>query len=96
VYAASLIILFGAEVAYTLIHPHTYLKLKKSIKGVREYHVIYGIMILHHIYHNFEKGKGATSYSDLLKLTSNKADEVDFCVDLFLKEGLILEKEEKV
>lgn len=93
IYASSLIILYGAEVSYTLMHPHTYLKLKKALKGIHEFHVIYGIMILHHIYSKFESGKGASAYNELMKVTSNKSDEVDFYLDLFVREGLLIEKE---
>ncbi len=96
IYASSLIILYGAEVSYTLMHPHTYLKLKKALKGIHEFHVIYGIIILHHIYFKFESGKGASDYHELLKATSNKSDEVDFYLDLFVKEGLLIEKGEGI
>ncbi len=93
IYASSLIILYGAEVSYTLMHPHTYIKLKKALKGVHEFHVIYGIMILHYIYSKFENGKGASAYSELMKVASNKSDEVDFYLELFAREGLVIEKE---
>jgi membrane protein len=96
IYASSLIVLYGAEVSYTLMHPHTYLKLKKALKGLQEFHVIYGIIILHYIYEKFENGKGASTYSELMKATSHKSDEVDFYLDLFIKEGLLLEKDEGI
>ncbi len=58
IYASSIIMLYGAEVSYTLMHPHTYLKLKQSFHNITEFHIVYGIMILHHIYSRFERGRG--------------------------------------
>ncbi len=91
VYSSALIILYGAEIAYTLMHPHTYTNLKKALSGKQDYSVFYGIAILHYIYANFEKGKGATYLKDLLKLTTNKLEEVDYHTALFLKEKYIIE-----
>ncbi len=93
VYASALITLYGAEVSYTLMYPHTYLKLKKAFRNITDFHVIYGIIILHHIYGRFEEGKGASTYAELTKLTSHKNEEVDHYLDLFKKEKLILENE---
>lgn len=93
IYASSLIILYGAEVSYTLMHPHTYIQLKKTFKDIKDIHVVYGIAILHYIYKKFESGSGETDYAELLKLTSNKTEEVDHFIDVFEKKGLILEKE---
>ncbi|HSV98227.1 MAG TPA: YhjD/YihY/BrkB family envelope integrity protein [Spirochaetota bacterium] len=91
VYSSALIILYGAEIAYTLMHPHTYRNLKKALAGKQEYSVFYGIAILHYIYANFEKGKGPAYFKDLLKLTTNKSEEVDYHTALFLKEKYIIE-----
>lgn len=91
VYSSALIILYGAEIAYTLMHPHTYRNLKKALAGKQEYSVFYGIAILHHIYANFEKGKGPSYFKDLLKLTANKTEEVDHYTALFTKEKYIIE-----
>lgn len=91
VYSSALIILYGAEIAYTLMHPHTYRNLKKALTGKQEYSVFYGIAILHHIYANFEKGKGPSYFKDLLKLTANKTEEVDHYTALFTKEKYIIE-----
>ncbi len=94
IYASSLIVLYGAEVAYTLHHPHSYLKLKTVFREIKEFHVIYGITLLHHVYGKFENGKGATTQAELMKLLAHKAEEVEHYVELFKKEGLILEKDE--
>ncbi len=91
VYASALIMLYGAEVSYTLMHPHTYLKLKRTSKDLSEMHVAHGLAILHFIYNKFEAGKGETTLSELLKLTSQKADEVSHFIRLFKKEKLISE-----
>ncbi len=91
VYSSALITLYGAEIAYTLMHPHTYRNLKKALAGKQDYSVFYGIAILHHIYANFEKGKGPSVFKDLLKLTSNKTEEVDHYTALFVREKYIIE-----
>ncbi len=94
VYASTLIILYGAEISYTLMHPHTYKNIRKHIKGGKEITVFYGLSILYTVYRNFEKGKGATYFKDLIKTTSNKADEVDYFTALFRNENLITENTE--
>lgn len=94
IYASSLIVLYGAEVSYTLMHPHTYLKLKTAFKDIHDFHVIYGVTLLHHVYGKFESGKGPSTYGELLKITSQKSEEVDHYLSLFRKEGLIIEKDE--
>jgi membrane protein len=94
VYASMVIILYGAEVAYTLMHPHTYKNLKKALKDTNDFHVIYGLSILHQIFGKFESGKGMTTQKDIMKIASNKADEVEHFIDIFKKENLIIEKEE--
>ncbi len=95
VYLSSLIILYGAEVSYTLMHPHTYLKLKKTLKEEKEIHLFYGIAILYQIYNKFEIGKGSTTRKDLLKVTSNREEEINHFVDIFKNEKLIIETEEE-
>jgi len=91
VYSSALIILYGAEIAFTLMHPHTYRNLKKALSGRREYSVFYGIAILHQVYAGFEKGKGPTYIKDLLKLTANKVDETDHFTELFVREKYLIE-----
>lgn len=94
VYASSIIVLYGAEVSYTLMHPHTYRNIKKAKKEKKEVNLFYGISILHHIYDKFEKGKGSTSFNELLKITSNKSEDVDHFIDIFKKEKLVIETDE--
>jgi len=94
VYASALIMLFGAEVSYTLMHPHTYLRLAIGRRGMQDIHVVYGLAILHFIFSRFEQGKGETSYAELLKLTMNNDREVDHYVELFRAEKLIIENGE--
>ncbi len=91
IYASSVITLYGAEVSYTLMHPHTYRNLKKAFKEVTDVHVAYGISLIYHIYENFEKGKGTTPYKDLMKVTAQKGEEVEHMMAVFKKEGLIEE-----
>ena len=96
IYASTLIILYGAELSYILMHPHLYLDLKNGSK-ISEKIKIYvynGISILYQIYKQFEDGKGAVSYNDLLNMNSNIENELEAYLILFKKEGLILETEE--
>ncbi|MDY6934158.1 MAG: YhjD/YihY/BrkB family envelope integrity protein [Spirochaetota bacterium] len=95
VYASSLIVLFGAEVSYTLMHPQSYMDTRKALKGKNEINVYYGISILYQIYKKFEEGRGATSYKDLLKITSNQYSELDSFIVLFKEEKIILESGEE-
>lgn len=91
VYSSALIILFGAEIAYTLMYPHTYRNLKKALTKKHEYSVFCGIAILYHIYATFEKGKGPVHFKDLLKITTNKTEEIDHFTALFVREKYLLE-----
>jgi membrane protein len=95
VYASSLIVLYGAEVSYTLMNPHTYVKLVKSKKDRKFIHVFYGISILYQIYKKFEDGKGSTVYRELTAAMSTQSDEIDYLIDLFLQERLISKNEEQ-
>lgn len=91
VYTSTLIILYGAEISYTLMHPHTYRQLKKTFADRKDTTIYFGISILYTIYKNFEKGRGASNFKDFMKITANKAEEIDFFIALFKKENLILE-----
>lgn len=85
VYASSLIILYGAEVAYTLTYPETYRSLKKAFSGRDELHVYQGIALLARIYRKFESGEGPTAPKELAK-----SGETDAYVKLFLDGKLII------
>jgi membrane protein len=91
VYSSAVIILYGAQIAYTLMHPYSYQNLRRAFKENKETAVYYGIAILYTIYRNFEKGKGPTYFKDLLKATANQADDVDHFNAIFKKEKLIIE-----
>ncbi len=95
VYASALIVLYGAEVSYTLMNPHTYLKLRKSRKDRKFIHVFNGISILYQIYKKFEDGKGSTAHGEIIKAVPTQSDEVDYLIDLFLREQLITKNEEQ-
>jgi len=94
IYASAVIILYGAEVSYTLMHPETYRDLKRALKGKVETHVYYGIAILHHIYEKFESGRGAASFKEILKVCSNNTEEVDLFLAMFVRDGIIVQKDE--
>ena len=94
-YTSSLIILYGAEVSYTLMHPQTYITIKKTAIDSKDIHLFYGISILYYIYKKFEKGEGAIHNNDLLSIASNKPEEIDYFIELFIKANLILEIEKE-
>ena len=91
VYASSLIILYGAEIAYTLMHPETYHSLKKSFRGREELHVYYGITMIRHIYRKFESGNGASSLKELQKSIAAGLEELELYLRLFLDANLIIQ-----
>ena len=89
IYSSSVIILYGAEVAYSLMHPDSYKSLKKLFAKKEYLHAYYGIAILHLIYSNFERGKGPTFFKDLLKVAGQKTEEIDYYTNHFIQKGLI-------
>ena len=94
VYASSVIILYGAEVSYTLMHPEIYRNLQRGLKERKEIHVYYGIAILQYIFRKFEEGKGGTDYKELTKLCVYNSEEVDFFVKKFAADRLIIQDNE--
>ncbi|MFH0974755.1 MAG: YhjD/YihY/BrkB family envelope integrity protein [Spirochaetota bacterium] len=94
VYTSFLIVLFGAEVSFTLMHPHTYMKLKKQFNFEKEIHLFYGISILYFIYKKFEAGKGTSNKKELLKITLNNYDELNYFLEIFKKEAFLVESDE--
>ena len=90
IYASAIIVLYGAEVAYTLMHPETYSNIHHNSNERREIHVYYGIAIVHHIYQKFEKGLGGSDYKELSKLCTYNSEEVDFFLEKFSNDKLIL------
>jgi membrane protein len=94
VYASSLIILYGAEVAYTLMHPETYHSLKKSRRDASELRVYLGIDLITLIYRSFESGKGASSKKELGRTAACGPKELDLYLRLFVDAGLIVQDAE--
>ncbi len=90
IYASCLIILYGAEVSYTLMHPQTYTNLKNTFEEDRKVNIFYGIAALNYIYTNFESGKGGTSYSDLLKRLGHNSVDLDFFIKLFIENEILI------
>lgn len=95
VHASSMITLFGAELSYTLMHPHSYRSLKKPPEDRTGYHVYYGIAVLVQIYRKFERGKGASSLRELQKTAAGKSDEIDQYCRLFLEANIITQDEKQ-
>lgn len=89
IYASALIILYGAEVSYTLMHPETYASLKNTFEENRKVNMFYGIVALHHIYTKFESGKGESTYTELIKKVAHNSVDLDYFIRLFIEHGLI-------
>jgi len=89
VYASALIILYGAEVSYTLMHPETYKSLKNTFQGIKKINLFYGLAILHHIYSKFESGNGASSYTEIMKKIKFNSADLDYFIKLFADSGYI-------
>lgn len=89
VYASALIILYGAQVSYTLMHPESYKSLKNTFKDISKVNLFYGLAILHHIYFKFESGNGASSYNEIMKKIKFNAADLDYFIKLFTDQGYI-------
>lgn len=89
VYSSAVIILFGAEVSYTLMYPASYKTLKKDPEGLEKIYIYDGINIIMHIYEKFEKGNGGTSISELLKITTGSDDETQAFLQIFIDNNII-------
>ena len=89
IYTSCLIILYGAEVSYTMMHPETYASLKQFFEEDKKVNMYFGLMILQFIYFKFESGKGNTGYSELLKKVVQNSADLDYFLKLFFEEKLI-------
>ncbi len=90
IYTSALIVLYGAEVSFTLMHPETYVSLKDIFEEDEKVNMFYGLAILQLIYFRFESGEGATDYSEIIKKTRCEATDLDYFIKLFLDRGLIM------
>ncbi len=94
VYASAVIILYGAEVSYTLMNPLSYRNLKRAFKDRKDLHVYSALAILTHVHAKFQKGKGPSTFKELLPVTMQDYEELDYFLDLFIKEKLLLQTED--
>ena len=89
IYTSCLIILYGAEVSYTMMHPETYASLKQFFEEDEKVNMYFGLMIIQFIYFKFESGKGNTNYPELLKKIGQDSFDLDYFLKLFIEENLI-------
>lgn len=94
IYASALIILYGAEVSFTMMHPETYSNLKNFFEDVKKVNMYFGLLILQSIYFKFESGKGNTKYSELMKKVNNNSSDLDHFLRLFAEKELIMNDKE--
>ncbi|MBP7901390.1 MAG: YihY/virulence factor BrkB family protein [Spirochaetes bacterium] len=90
IYSSTLILLFGAQVSYTLMNPETYQNVRLLRRKDSHVKVFNGIKILVMIFGRFEGGEGDTSLKFLAKNTGNSLEEVNDLTDVFLKSKLIM------
>lgn len=94
IYASTLIILYGAEISYTLMHPNTYRVIKKAQAQDAQIFVYHGMAVLHAVYKKFETGRGPSRRADLMKLVSNDSAEMGRLIEIFKREKLVGETED--
>lgn len=90
IYASSLIILYGAEVSFTLMHPETYSSLKNIFEDTAKVNMYFGLVVLQSVYFKFESGKGSSGYSELLKKVNQNSLDLDYFIKLFTDNKLIM------
>jgi membrane protein len=92
VYASALIILYGAEVSFTMMHPETYTNLKNFFEDpmTRKVNIYFGLIAIQSIYFKFESGKGSSKYSELLKKVNHSSIDLDHFLRLFVEHRLIV------
>jgi len=90
IYTSALIVLYGAEVSFTLMHPETYTNLKEHFEQDKKVNMFYGLTILQHIYFKFESGDGSANYSDLLNKTGYNSTDIDYFIKMFSEKKLIM------
>ena len=94
IYSSTVIILYGAEVSYTLMHPETYLNLHRTFRDRKDVFVYFGLAILANIYRKFEDGKGASTEKEVLDSSSNSYEDMHFFMNHFIDENLVLKRED--
>ncbi|MFW5770414.1 MAG: YhjD/YihY/BrkB family envelope integrity protein, partial [Spirochaetota bacterium] len=94
VYASAVIILYGAEVSYTLMNPLSYRNLKRALSDRKDLHIYSAIAIITHIHARFQRGKGSSSFKELLPVSMNDYEELDYFIQMFISEKLLLQTED--
>ncbi len=94
VYASAVIILYGAEVSYTLMNPLSYRNLKRALSDRKDLHIYSALAIITHIHARFQNGKGASSFKELLPISMNDYEELDYFIQMFINEKLLLQTED--
>jgi membrane protein len=88
VYSSSLILLYGAEFSYVMLYPEMKLRRRKTPTKLP---LADGLYILKKIYSKFESGRGETSLREILKELSYQYSMVHYFIEIFKKEGWIME-----
>jgi len=94
IYTSMQIILFGAEVAYTIANPFTYSRIRK--KTHRAFgNAINAVRMIAHIFKKFESGKGSSTVEELTRVCNNNNEEALLFAEIFMRGALISLSDEK-
>lgn len=96
-YVSSLIVLFGAELAFMQQYPHLFTAKKKAKLDERHKRQLwYGMSILYQLAESFNKGKNNCTTDFLLKFTSGDQEEFKFIMERLVERGYAIEGENKL
>jgi len=95
IYSSSLILLYGAEVSHTLMHPHLYRNPANLLLLDKPFSAYHGIYILYLIYKKFESGKGSISFKEIAGRVNIDLIEIEYFIKNFEKQNMILKLEKR-
>jgi uncharacterized BrkB/YihY/UPF0761 family membrane protein len=90
VFASSIIMLYGAELSFVLMHPQMYRNLKASFSRLERLSLYTGLDILFRIYERFEFGRGHSDRNYLIRTTGATIESIDDLIHVFMENGLLL------
>ncbi len=90
VFASSIIMLYGAELSFVLMHPQMYQNLKASFSRLERLSLYTGLDILYRIYERFESGSGYANRNYLIRTTGATIESIDDLIHVFMENGLLL------
>lgn len=92
IYASAMILIYGAELTFTLQHPSSYqrqISFKK--KRMEDIYLFDAVNILFVIFKNFETGKGPTNDKSVRQNTFSSPEAINQLINLYKENGYIEE-----